>query len=101
MSKYFILGTESLSKEEERAFLEKLDGIAWWHWFPNFWLLADKTNALTVGELANRFALANPKKQCMPIEVKSIAWHGRVRMDANGNRMKDWLEKNWDRRPKP
>jgi hypothetical protein len=97
MSKFFVISTDPLDAPQEQQLVELAKQFSWWHWLPNFWLLKDHSEVWTVSALRDRFTAIAPNSRCIILQVDPIAWDGRVKPDAKGNRMEDWLFSYWKR----
>lgn len=95
MSKKFILSTDPLGPEEERRVKEKLKGMGYWHWLPNFWLIKSKSDDVTAGQLNSIIEEVAPHARCFVTEVEANTWAARTLPDAQGNDMAKWIRNEW------
>lgn len=100
MTRYFTLATDPMSAEEEKKFISKIpDGVGWWHWLPNYWLLKDPTETLEAKHLSDNIFEINQTVRCLALQVEPTSWSARSRKDSKGRLMADWLDSNWQRPP--
>ncbi|MXO72251.1 hypothetical protein [Alteraurantiacibacter buctensis] len=95
MSKKFILSTDVLSAEEERQLKEKLKGMGYWHWLPNFWLIKSISDTVTASQINSMIEEVAPHARCFVTEVEAMTWAARTLPDANGNDMGKWIRNEW------
>jgi hypothetical protein len=94
MTKRFVIGTANLTSEQEDELLSYIrsNKVAWWHWFPNFWLIKDSSGILTASGL--RDAVRNA--DCLVMEIDGdITWATHGGKNSAGNSMTNWLKKTW------
>jgi hypothetical protein len=94
MTKRFVIGTKTLSSEQEASLLSYIrkSGAGWWHWLPNFWLIKDSKEKLTASDLID--ALDGAQGLVMEIP-EDITWAGRVSPNNAGKEPFDWLKNVW------
>ncbi len=96
MTKYFTIATDPLSAEEETKVKELFAGDAtWWHWLPNYWLVRDNSDKLTVNSLMNSIQSINSTARAMILEVSPKTWAALTRPNAQGKDMGAWIRNHW------
>lgn len=95
MSRFFILTTDALTTEQEQQVVQIATQFSWWHWMPNFWLFKDHSDTATVEAIRDQFGKVAPMSRCMIFQVNPVLWAGRVRPDAQGNKMEEWVNSHW------
>ncbi len=98
MIKWFVIGTESLTVEQEKSFIEYLEGkrLGWWHWLPNFWLITGD-NAPESSAIRDKLNDLASGKHLLVVEVNPVTWAGFGPGTAERN-MFNWLNRMWKRR---
>jgi hypothetical protein len=99
--KRFILATETLSADQERALALQFPQPpwAWWHWLPNFWLLVDQSGQMTGDNVRDLFSAVSPA-QCLVLEVDGRTWTGMFTTDmARRAAMETWIRSYWENNP--
>ncbi len=100
MKKRFIVGMDTITEEQEKAFLKylKTTRLAWWHWIDNFWLIVDRSEKFTAEKLQNEIKKLIPLERLLVIEVKGGApWSGFGPKTEKLN-MFNWLLYTWSRK---
>lgn len=96
MSKYFIVGTDEITKEDQEAFIQWLDDYAWWHWINGMWLILDETNELTAESIRDKLLAIAPAMSTMVFEVSNDSvWAGFGPKSDKRNMFK-WMDESWD-----
>jgi hypothetical protein len=77
MKKFFVVGIEPMTAEQDRSFIEYLRGlrVGWWHWIPNFWLVTGNTEA-GCSEIRDELDRIAPGNTNLVLEVDPINWAG-------------------------
>lgn len=100
MSKRYIVAVDSSTKEQETAFLAlvKADGLGWWHWLNNFWLLTDSEGQLSASEIRHKIMETYPTIHCLVIELSGTedTWAG-YGPNTEARDMFKWLKNTWGR----
>lgn len=97
MTKYFIVSTDPLTDLQIRAFKAALpEKAGWWYWLPNFWLIKDPTESLSVSILMDKVGAITSQARAIAIEVDKRTWAARTRKSASGGDMAEWLRSNWN-----
>jgi hypothetical protein len=96
-AKRFIVATDPMAPTEEAEFRTSLGASGFWHWLPNFWLVKSFDETLTAEDIRDRLAKAAPGARCFVTQVTPVApWVGRVKPDAHGRSMDEWLRSDWE-----
>jgi hypothetical protein len=97
MTRRFVVLTESSTPEQDQAFQQFIDGrLAWWRWFPNSWVLIDRTNQYTSDKICG---VAAGIYQNVPLLVVQFdedgthTWHAMQR----GDEMFKWFHTAWEK----
>lgn len=96
MTRRFSLATDPLTPEEEKSLKEKLKGLAWWHWLPNYWLIIDTKDENTVNSIRDILFNINKTKRCIVLKIDKSTWSALSKKDAKGTDMCDWIKNDWD-----
>jgi hypothetical protein len=99
--KRFVLATEALTADQERALALQFPQPpwAWWHWLPNCWLLVDQSGQMTADNVRDRFSAVSPV-QCLVLEIDPKVWTGMFTVDmARRQPMEDWIRSYWENNP--
>jgi len=77
MTKWFVVGTESITAEQEKSFIDyiKDNGFGWWHWIPNFWLITGEGSPSCI-EIRDELHKLAPGKDIIVVEFKPVTWAG-------------------------
>ena len=91
MEKFFVVGTNKMSIEDEKVFKVKLEkrGLIWWHWIDNIWLIKDKRGSISCSDIRNLLEARN-----LVLEVEPITWSGRGPASDDKNMFK-WIKNFW------
>lgn len=95
MARYFTLSTDPIQPEETRAFQEKIESCAWWHWLPNYWLIVDPQEQLTASVIVDHLHAINPRTRALALQIERIEWAALTRPDEQGKDMAGWLRRTW------
>lgn len=95
MARYFTLATDPLTAEQTKALKDAMSGKGWWHWLPNYWLIKDATDTLTVDEITAIIGRIAPQARALAVEVEKRTWSARTKPNAKGESMTAWLHSNW------
>lgn len=99
MKKRFVVGIDTITEEQEKAFLEylKTNSLAFWHWIDNFWLIVDRSEKFTAKKLRGEIKKLIPSERLLVIEVKGRGrWSGFGPKTEKRN-MFNWLHNTWSR----
>lgn len=98
MSKRFIVGVDSSTEEQDKAFLSfvKSHGLGWWHWLENFWLITDSSDQLTASDIRDELGKTYPGVHKLVIELSDSGdtWSGYGPKSEKRN-MFNWLNETW------
>lgn len=97
MKNRFVVGIDSMSTEQESAFVDYLrsNGYGWWHWINNFWLVVDISNTLTSAKLRDDLMEIAPKTNLLVIQIKGDhTWAGFGPSTKERN-VFNWLHNSW------
>jgi hypothetical protein len=94
MSKYFSIITDQLTDEQEREMGEKFRSFGWWHWLPNYWLIADLTETLSAVRIRDMIREINSSSECFVLEMTPITWASQG-TSGGDERRRTWLRNNW------
>jgi hypothetical protein len=95
VTKRFVIATDPMTADEEKAFRKALGNMAWWHWLPNFWLVKDRFDRLNVFEIRDAVRGVNSTLRCLVLEVDHKTWAALTRPDAQGRDMAEWIKSTW------
>lgn len=96
MKKRYIVGINSMTEEQEKAFLEYISSneFAWWHWINNLWLIVDRSGKLTAEKLRNDLLEIAPDERNLVIEAGGNDCYGFGPKGEKRNMFK-WLNNTW------
>ncbi|GJL47090.1 hypothetical protein ACX3OY_22670 [Citrobacter farmeri] len=100
MRRKFAVALDS-STDAQRAELRKFikdNGLGWWHWINNFWLLTDQNGRLTAKDIRSKLGEICPGVRCvvLSLDKDGDAWSGFGPKSAEKN-MFTWLKETWDK----
>ena len=95
MTKRFVIATDPLSRDEEKALIKFINRYGWWHWLPNFWLVQDGKDVLTVDKIRDEIHEINKTKRAWVFEVEPISWAALTKEDSQGRDGTDWVGRHW------
>jgi len=100
MSKRYIVGLDSSTEEQDDAFLQFINdnGLGWWHWLNNFWLITDSSGKFSAGEIRDELNESHPSVEKLVIELSDSGdtWSGFGPKSEDQN-MFTWLRKTWSK----
>ena len=102
MAKRFIVGLDESTAEQNEKFKQYIDeqGLAWWHWIDNFWLLKDSSETLNSEVIRDELGEIYPNVHKIVIELKGDSindtWSGYGPSGEKRN-MFDWLHNTWSK----
>ena len=98
MKKRFVVAVDSATKEYNDAFRDylKSQGLGWWHWLTNVWLLSDSAGCLAAQDIRDALRDYYPGVHTLVIELGETGdtWSGFGPKSDNKNMFK-WLYENW------
>jgi hypothetical protein len=97
MTKWFVVGTESITAEQEKSFIAYIHdehGFGWWHWIPNFWLITG-SGSISCDEIRDKLLEIAPGKDSIVVEVNPVTWTGFGPNQGKEN-MFAWFYTTWD-----
>jgi hypothetical protein len=97
MTRRFVIGVDGLSEEADTSFRKYLDevGAGFWHWIPNFWLIAVDSDEISANEISNKLHDLKAKRNLVLEFPEDLDWNGWGRPNANGKNMYEWLKTTW------
>lgn len=100
MTKHFVISTDEMTGAQEKALIKSLNPVSWWHWLPNFWLVKDSSDRLSVAIIRDLVHEINSTVRCIVLQVEPVTWAALSREDSAGRDMTDWIRNNWKRPPR-
>lgn len=98
MSKRYIVAVDSSTKEQANAFSEflKSNGLGWWHWLDNFWLIVDTRDQFSASKIRDKLGETHPRVHNLVIELNEYGdtWSGLGPSSAKRN-MFTWIKETW------
>jgi len=97
MKKRYIICVNDSNKEQNNLFMEyiKENGLGWWHYIDNFWLLTDISGKLSASIIRDQLNIIyGVRNMVIEINQNSDNWAGFGPQNENEN-MFDWIQKNW------
>ncbi|MEB8063602.1 hypothetical protein [Citrobacter braakii] len=100
MRRKFAVALDSSTKEQNaqlKKFIED-NGLGWWHWIANFWLLTDQNGNLTARDIRDKLNELYPGVHCivLSIDKDEDTWSGFGPKGTEKN-MFNWLKSTWDK----
>ena|SRR6266851_1585538 len=97
MTKWLVVSTQSITDEQEKAFIEYVRSkhMSWWHWTPNFWLVTG-SDPPSCGEIRDKLHELAPGQHTIVIEVTPVTWAG-FGPSSDKRNMFAWFDRNWKR----
>jgi len=94
MRKWFIVGTQSITNEQEKSFITYIQskGLGWWHWIPNFWLITGTSTECS--EIRDELHKRTGTQDVLVVEVNPVTWAGYGPNTGEQNFF-SWLNKTW------
>jgi len=103
MSKRYMIALDSGTEKQNDAFIEYINknGIGWWHWINNFWLLVDTRDKLSATIIRDELDVIYPNVSKIVFELSggNDTWSGFGPSSKNSN-MFTWLKGSWNRAKK-
>ena len=96
----FVVCIDGETPEDVSAILDynEEQGLGWWHWIDNIWLLTTNKKQITVGELRDKFMDLTGDKTVAVIEVKSVTWATyRPTGKVGSKSISKWIEDHWSK----
>lgn len=95
MRRWFVVGTESITAEQEKSFVDYIQStrMGWWHWIPNFWLCTGD-DAPNCDVIRDKFLTIAPGKDIIVVEVNPITW-AAYGPKSDKRDMFPWLNSTW------
>lgn len=97
MKKRYIVCVNNSNKEKDNLFIDylKQNGLGWWHYLDNFWLLTDSSGKFSAAEIRNQLNIIySARNIVIEINQNSDSWAGFGPNNEKEN-MFDWIDKNW------
>jgi hypothetical protein len=98
MRKRYIVAVNSSTKEQVESFIEfiKANGLGWWHWLDNIWLLTDSAGILNAKKVRDEVSDTFPNINNLVIELNETGdtWSG-FGPNSDKRNMFNWLKKTW------
>jgi hypothetical protein len=95
VTRRFVIATDPLSAAEQKKLSAFLKGYGWWHWLPNFWLVADTTNRLTVEKIRDEIVNISKTTRAWVLQVEPVTWAALTKEDDQGRDGTDWVKRIW------
>lgn len=97
MTRYFVIGTERVTRDQSnalRAWLEGQKGVGWWHWIDGLWLVVSSQEDVDVQAIRDQIREIAPKTRHLVMEVHPETWSG-VGPKSEKRNMFSWLKRRW------
>lgn len=100
MRRKFAIAFDSSTNEQRAAFKEfvKANGLGWWYWINNFWLITDPDGKFTAASLREELSKIFPKVRLLVLSIdkEQDSWSGFGPKGEEKN-MFTWLKTSWDK----
>jgi hypothetical protein len=97
MKRRFIVAIDGMTDQQESTFISYIQnqGLGWWHWIGNFWLLVSIDKKLNADEIRDKLLEIVPEKYSLVLEVhNSISWYG-FGLNKPPKDMFNWIKETW------
>lgn len=98
MKKRFVVIIESSTKEQNDLLLKwiAVEGLGWWHWFDNAWLLSNQRGNLSAAAVRDKLREVYGTANNLVLELNGQAdtWAGFGPQTEKRDMFK-WLRNNW------
>ncbi|SFM34685.1 hypothetical protein SAMN05216573_10193 [Bradyrhizobium sp. Rc3b] len=94
----FIVATDDMTKDQERAFLEYLkeNRVGWWHYLKNLWLVDTTRSAFTAAAIRDKLAdEIAPGVNLLVFRIDGTTDWAGMGPDDEKRSMFRWLLHNW------
>jgi len=80
MKKRFVVCIDSSTKEQHDLFREFIrnEGLAWWHWVTNVWLLVDRKGQFSASDIRDQVSRCYPNVDALVLELRADESSGRL-----------------------
>jgi hypothetical protein len=101
MKRRFIVAADGMSKEAESSLVEffREKRLGWWHRIPNFWLVTDRSETVTVNEIRDKIQKlrSDNARSCLVMQIyDDIDWAGLYPNSGAKRDEFDWLKSTWN-----
>ncbi|KTS27614.1 hypothetical protein [Pantoea stewartii] len=100
MRRKFAVALNSSSVEQNEKFKKFINenGLGWWHWIENFWLLTDPKGKFTASDIRDKLNEIFPKVRCIVLSIdnEENSWSGYGPTSEKKN-MFNWIRDSWDK----
>lgn len=100
MRRKFVVAVDSSTPEQAEKLGEyiKNNGLGWWHWLNNFWLLTDQYGKKTASDIRSDLKDIFPGVHLLVLQIdrEGDTWSG---FGPSGDKkdMFAWLKSTWDK----
>jgi hypothetical protein len=98
MKKRFVVCVNSATNEQNKQFKEFIreNGLGWWHWLRNVWLLSDSKGKFSAAEIRDQLGRNYPGVYSLVLELRGDddTWSG-FGPKKEGKNMFKWIRDNW------
>ena len=96
MKRYFVIGIDPTTKEQQKSIQEWLDSQdgSWWHWIDGMWLVVTNDSSIKVSEIRDEVVGRAPGVTSLVLEVKSVTWSGYGPKTEKRDMFK-WIKSLW------
>jgi hypothetical protein len=93
MKQRFVVGIDSLTKEQEKEFVEYLRGrkAGWWHWIEHFWLLTNASGNIIPQEIRDELLRIAPNVRVLVMDMNDPKQWSAEGPKADDRNMFTWL----------
>ncbi|AYZ32601.1 hypothetical protein [Serratia sp. FDAARGOS_506] len=100
MRRKYIVALDSSTAEQNEEFRKyiKKNGMGWWHWLNNFWLLTDSEGKKTAGDIRTDIRKFFPGIRLLVLQIdkEGDTWAG-FGPNSDEKNMFTWLKSTWDK----
>ncbi|MBG0624982.1 hypothetical protein I4P27_11140 [Enterobacter roggenkampii] len=101
MRRKFAVALDSSTVEQNKKLKEFIEenGLGWWHWINNFWLLTDAKGNFSAQSLREKLNEIYPGVHLLVISLDKDgeSWSGYGPKNETKN-MFNWLKDTWDKK---
>lgn len=101
MKKRFVICINGSTKEQENKFVEYINtqGVGWWHWLTNTWLIVDRNGKTSAGTWREKAVEIFEREHVLVIEIsqQNDTWSG-FGPSSDEKDMFKWIRDNWSKK---
>ena len=101
MKRRFVVGIDGETEEDVAKFMKyvRQNGLGWFHWFNNFWLLTSRGGTVTAADIRDELTEYLDDKNVVVVQVEGVTWATYGPQGEGEGKKKNisrWLTRTWD-----